>query len=95
MNEDDNLENENERWSRGEQRRLIRERDRLFNDAGGGLFSGEAREFVLSEPTKNVWEGIRADAIDYFRRYRIRWWGRRGATGTSPLGTCSLRRLHV
>jgi hypothetical protein len=52
----------------------------------GGVFSGEAREFVLSEPTKNVWEGIRADAIDYFRRYRIRWWGATGSDGDEPTG---------
>jgi hypothetical protein len=57
-----------------ERRRLIEERDRLFKDPGLGLFFGKPREFVLSEPAANLWEGIRADAIDYFARNNISWW---------------------
>jgi hypothetical protein len=83
MNEDDNPEYENERWSDREKRRLIGERDRLVNDPGGGLYSDTHEEFVLSEPTKNLWEGIRADAIDYFDRNSIRWWRERRSEPTA------------
>jgi hypothetical protein len=57
---------------------LERERGR----PGEGDFRGIPREFVLREPAGNLWEGIRADAIDYFNRNGIRWWpGRRQPTG--------------
>jgi hypothetical protein len=66
-----------------ERRRLVAERDSLFKDPGAGAFSGKPREFVLSEASGNLWEGIRADAIEYFRRNRIPWW--KGA-GDDPTG---------
>ena len=67
-----------------ERRRLIEERDRLFKDPGLGLFFGKPREFVLSEPAPaNLWEGICADAIDYFARNSISWWK---GDGNEPTG---------
>jgi hypothetical protein len=66
-----------------ERQRLIAARDRLFNDPGLGLFSGKAREFVLREPAANLWEGIRADAVEYFARNNICWWG---AQSDGPTG---------
>jgi hypothetical protein len=51
-----------------ERHRLIAERDRRFKDPGLGVFARKPREFVLSEAAANLWEGIRADAIDYFAR---------------------------
>jgi hypothetical protein len=50
-----------------------------------GLFSGIPREFVLSEPAANLWEGIRDDAIEYFARNRIAWWGGEGDEPTGHL----------
>lgn len=66
-----------------ERRRLIQERDGLFKDPGSGLFYGKPREFVLSEPAANLWEGIRADAIAYFARNSIPWWK---GDGDGPTG---------
>jgi hypothetical protein len=57
-----------------ERHRLTDERDRLFKDPGLGIFLGKPREFVLSEPAGNLWEGIRADAIAYFTRNKVPWW---------------------
>ncbi|MGH6835098.1 MAG: PGN_0703 family putative restriction endonuclease [Methylocella sp.] len=66
-----------------ERRRLIEERDRLFKDPGLGLFSGIPREFVLREGATNLWEGIRADVIEYFARNNISWWN---GDGNGPTG---------
>lgn len=68
-----------------ERQRLIEERDRLFKDPGLGLFSGIQREFVLREGATNLWEGIRADVIEYFARNSISWWKGDG-NGNGPTG---------
>jgi hypothetical protein len=65
--------------------RLVEERDRRFKDPGGGLYSRVPRDFVLKEPEGNLWEGIRADAIDYFKRNKITWWNRNGSGLTGHL----------
>jgi len=49
-------------------------RSTMFQDPGNGMFLGKAREFVLSNPKLNLWEGIREDTLDYFQRNRIVWW---------------------
>src|SRR5262249_48340532 len=62
-------------WSKRERQRLVALRTCLFNDPGGGVFRNRPREFVLHKPADNLWEGIRADAIEYFVRNEIQWWG--------------------
>jgi hypothetical protein len=57
-----------------ERTRLIGIPEEIFKDPGSGLFFGKGREFVLSDPALNLWEGIRQDAIDYFKNYKIKWW---------------------
>jgi len=57
----------------------------LIKDPGQGLFSGKPRNFVLSEPSKNLWGGIRADAIDYFKNSKIKWWKGKGDKPTGHL----------
>ena len=57
-----------------ERSRLIGLRDGIFKDPGSGPFFGKTREFVLSDPALNLWEGIRQDAIEYFKNYKIQWW---------------------
>ena len=49
-------------------------RESLFRDPGNGIFFGKEREFVLNDPTLNLWEGIREDALQYFKRNKIPWW---------------------
>jgi len=57
-----------------ERRRVINIRESLFKDPGNGVFFGKKRDFVLSEPALNLWEGIREDAQQYFKRNKIPWW---------------------
>ncbi|MDR2521114.1 MAG: hypothetical protein LBC72_00975, partial [Spirochaetaceae bacterium] len=55
----------------------------LFNDPGGGVFyikdkqTGKIKEltlpFVLKNRKLNLWEGIRDEAIAYFKTYTIAW----------------------
>ena len=68
-----------------ERLRLISERDRIFKDPGFGIFSGIPREFVLRDPAANLWEGIRDDAVEYFARNGISWWGEEGDEPTGHL----------
>lgn len=56
-------------------------RERMFKDPGNGIFMGKEREFVLSDPKINLWEGIRFDAMEYFARNNISWW-----KGDEPTG---------
>ncbi len=57
-------------------------RDEVFKDPGGGQFKSLDREFVLKEPSLNLWAGIREDAIDYFKRNNIPFWD----SGNEPTG---------
>lgn len=57
-------------------------RDIIFRDGGKGQFKGKEREFVLSIPELNLWEGIREDAIEYFKNNKITWW----ESGNTPSG---------
>src|SRR5262249_11070373 len=57
-----------------ERQRLVQQREEMFKDAGLGIFLGRPREFVLSNPAGNLWEGIRADALHYFDESDIPWW---------------------
>ena len=68
---------------REEQRqRAIKIRDKLFKDPGDGLYKNKKRVFVLSKPDLNLWSGIREDAIDYYKKYKISWWN----SGDEPTG---------
>jgi hypothetical protein len=66
-----------------ERARQVSQRDQLFDDPGGGLFRQIPRPFVLANPLKNLFEPIRMDALDYFRRNQIAWWNdhAKGPTG--------------
>ena len=57
-----------------ERQKAIKIRDLLFKDPGNGLFFKKNREFVLQEASLNLWEGIREDALLYFKRNKIPWW---------------------
>ena len=57
-----------------ERKKAIETRETLFRDPGAGIFYKKEREFVLKDPTLNLWAGIRDDAINYFERNNITWW---------------------
>jgi len=69
---------------REEQRkRAVSTRDDLFKDPGAGLFFGKARDFVLKDPSLNLWAGIRDDAKEHFASNGIAWWK---STEAEPTG---------
>ncbi len=57
-----------------ERQKAIKIRDKIFKDPGSGVFFGKEREFVLSDPILNLWEGIRFDVKSYFKKNGIPWW---------------------
>ncbi len=57
-----------------QRRKAILQRDAIFNDPGGGIFRNAEREFVLCDPSLNIWLGVREDAIAYFKRHDIPFW---------------------
>lgn len=60
---------------REEQRQKVIEiRQSLFHDPGKGIFLGKERDFVLENPSLNLWAGIRYDAVNYFEENNIVWW---------------------
>lgn len=67
-----------------ERKKAIEIRDALFRDPGSGLFYNKERDFVLQDPSLNLWAGIRDDVIDYFDRNKIAWW--KGNNENEPTG---------
>jgi len=57
----------------------------LIKDPGQGTFRQHTYSYILSDPLKNLWDGIRADALDYFKKYNIQWWGNKGDEPTGNL----------
>lgn len=66
-----------------QRQRAVSTRETLFKDPGTGLFYGKEREFVLKDPSLNLWAGIRDDAKHYFSTNRIPWWK---GTESDPTG---------
>lgn len=62
------------KYRESQRNKAVELRNKLFRDPGNGIFMGKEREFVLEDPILNLWEGIRFDAVDYFRRNNISWW---------------------
>ena len=57
-----------------QRQKAINNRQALFRDPGSGLFYGKERDFVLKDPSLNLWDGIREDAKQYFKQNGINWW---------------------
>ncbi len=61
-------------YRENERRKALKIRDELLRDPGDGVFFSKKREFVLQDPSLNLWAGIRTDAIKYFDKNNISWW---------------------
>jgi hypothetical protein len=61
-------------YRENQRKKAVSQMESVFKDSGNGLFFGKERDFVLSEPISNLWEGIRYDSIDYFKQNKITWW---------------------
>jgi len=70
-------------YREAQRKRAVEIRDALFKDPGTGLFYGKQRDFVLKDPSLNLWAGIRDDAKHYFSTHHIPWWK---GTGADPTG---------
>ncbi|MBW1801314.1 MAG: hypothetical protein JRJ85_11375 [Deltaproteobacteria bacterium] len=61
-------------YRENERKKAVEIREALFRDPGAGIFFKRERDFVLKDPTLNLWAGIRDDVIQYFERNHIAWW---------------------
>ena len=62
--------------------KLISDGNPIFYSSRAGMkFLGTERDFVLIENLKNLFEPIRKDVVEYFKRNQISWWG-----GFKPTG---------
>ena len=61
-------------YRENERKKAVAIREALFRDPGAGIFSKKERDFVLQDPTLNLWAGIRDDVIQYFAENNIAWW---------------------
>ena len=68
-----------------QRKKVIAFRNGVFRDPGGGVYKGKTREFVLHDAVLNLWDGIREDALAYFKRNQIVWWGGNDSTPTGHL----------
>jgi hypothetical protein len=66
-----------------QRQKAVQSRDALFRDPGNGVFSRKERDFMLKDPSLNLWGGIRMDAKQYFKKNNIPWW--KGSAG-DPTG---------
>ncbi len=54
----------------------------IFNhDAGGGLYMGKERDFVLTNFDNNIYPPILIIVKDYFRDNQVAWWGGKMPSG--------------
>jgi hypothetical protein len=61
-------------YRENERKKAVDIREALFRDPGAGIFFNREREFVLQDPTLNLWAGVRDDVIKYFEENHIAWW---------------------
>lgn len=65
-----------------ERQQVLIEKSDIFNGtAGGGLFIGKERPFILTDGESNLFAPIREEAQTYFKENEIGWWG-----GSKPSG---------
>jgi len=53
----------------------------FYGSQAGRSFMGQPRNFVLIENLKNIFEPIRTDVVEYFKKNKISWWGGYKPTG--------------
>jgi hypothetical protein len=62
-------------YRESERQKSITIRGKLCDaDPGGGIYRKIPRDFVLRDPIKNLYKGIRREALEYFKENKIVWW---------------------
>jgi hypothetical protein len=82
-------------YRENQREKIIKIRDKLFSDPGGGIIGGVAAEFGLKDPWLNIWSGIVDDAIVYFIANKIPWWKAKGETSPNDEPSCHLLSSQV
>lgn len=60
--------------------------NKVFNgDKGNGVFKKKNYPFILENNLNNLYEPIREDVLDYFKRNNVAWWG--GKLTNHPLSS--------
>ena len=63
-------------------RKLILEKNKVFyGGKGGKYFMRSNRDFVLIDYENNFYQPIKNEAIEYFQKNGIKWWGGKNPTG--------------
>ena len=62
--------------------KMLKEKRPIFyGGKGGEIFMRSKRDFVLTENEKNFFEPIKKNAIEYFDKNNVTWWGGKKSTG--------------
>jgi hypothetical protein len=62
--------------------KLLKDKSPIFyGGKGGEMFMRSERDFVLIDNEKNLFEPIKSNAIEYFDKNNIAWWGGKNPTG--------------
>jgi hypothetical protein len=72
--------------------RILRD---VIRGEGGGIYGKKRYDFALKNTVLNLWDGIREDALEYFKKYNITWWdGGEDKTPTSLLHSSQVACLN-
>lgn len=82
-------------YRENQREKIIKIRNKFFNDQGGGIIGGVPTEFGLQDPWLNLWSGIADDAIVYFIANKIPWWKAKGETSPNDEPSCHLLSSQV
>ncbi|GAB5465060.1 MAG: hypothetical protein Kapaf2KO_04960 [Candidatus Kapaibacteriales bacterium] len=62
--------------------KLIQSKNPVFyGGVGGKFYRKDYRDFILTDFNKNLYKGINDEAIEYFLKNKISWWGGKNPTG--------------
>jgi hypothetical protein len=62
--------------------KLIQDKNPVFyGGVGGKMFMRANRDFVLTDFNKNFYQDIKDEAIEYFSKNNVAWWGGKNPTG--------------
>lgn len=62
--------------------KLISSKSPVFYGAtAGAVYKGAPRDFVLTDGSKNLYEPVMSEVIEYFKMNKVSWWG-----GAKPTG---------
>ena len=70
-----------QKGQRAHQIDLIQSSNLFQGTKAGAKYRGKNRDFILLKGENNLYNGIRPDAINYFKNNKIGWWGGKNVSG--------------